>query len=190
MARPLLFSEYATLRTLLPDSVDSDLADIIVKEEYFSRPRKDSDQWFNTDFYLEFVVPLPPRGRRKVDAIPIRQHSMGAELFFITDENGRPASLELLAGEAFAKSSYEVEIQTIENMISQIKTNDWKTNIRSAPFLRVFDFEQCIVFLAMTTTDVSRMVGVSASQHAGEDYCFQIRNASAERRLIEGVIYR
>ncbi|TWT29627.1 hypothetical protein [Blastopirellula retiformator] len=188
MKRSLLFSERVLIQTLL--AKQDPLDDLFVVEEYIPWPQDGGKRQFNSDFALNFTTPLPRMGNRTVKAKSIHYRCIGSELFLVTEPSGRPVRLELLNGPAVPKKLFAEAISLIEETISSNLIQGWQGEIKSAPFLRIFDFEDSVLFLVSSIIDVKRFAGHSSVSFESESCRLQANVDAKEGCSVEGIVYR
>ena len=189
MPRPLLFSEFATTCILSGEWADWEDRTIQIVSEYQAPPLRVSDQWFNTDFRIDFASKLPEVSRRRGKAVSIRRNTIGSELFYLEDEHGSPLSIELINGEAFPKDAYKIEIGLIQDMVDGDAILERSCDIASASFLRLFDLDEHIVFLASSQSDISGFAFLQFEERVSSHYKLVVHQSEIGT-MVEGVLFR
>ena len=165
---------------------DRFLRTIQVTKEYYANKKSHQKIWFNTDFYIELDTKV--KGvESKATCIPIRPESLGAEFFVSLTENRVPTMLELLDGESIPISSFQQEIERLDQVFNTLPELPRRSSVKSYPYLRIAALTKGVAFVVSSTTNIGDLFSIQAVQIQRYPHQIEYRNIK-EEFLLDGII--
>jgi hypothetical protein len=158
-----------------------------VLREWHAPPYVKSEQWFNTDFWIE-INEYSIRTKTKTKGPPIRPWSMAGQFYVVLTMDGVPLTLELLEGESLPSSSFIEEIGRVEVALERLRKIPRPILAEAEPYLRVARLDACVPFVVCTTTSIVDLVSAPAVNLKSAPHRISYRQVG-EHFLIDGVLY-
>jgi hypothetical protein len=142
--RPILHSEFMIIQSAYANAAVKLSADVSVVKEEYTPSQIGKSRLFNADFSLWLLPDLPKRKERKVEVVPVRPHSIGAEYFVTIRNDGAPALVELIGGESIPLDSFSDLMKRVDSVVTEI----FRDSCKNATYLRLAELATGVSFLA------------------------------------------
>jgi hypothetical protein len=134
------------------------------------------------------VSNLPPKGSRTIHVLPIRENTLGAEIFVTVDVSGSPALIELVNGESIEQISFEEDIEAVNRVMRLVADREFASALDDSVYLRMIRTNRGISFCAATRTDWSQLVSLPSREVTHLGLTVFLRHGNDGERLIDGFL--